>query len=411
MPEYLKLQSLNDSKQLFWQHLAHLRPGIEEIDSRNALGRVIAEDICSNEFLPAFTRSTVDGYAVQAASTHGASDSLPAYLDLVGEVPMGTETTLVIQSGQTALIHTGGMLPPGADAVVMMEQTQTAANDVIEVLKPVTSGENLVLKGEDVKPGEVVIPTGTLVRAAEIGGLLALGILRVKVTKKPRVAILSSGDEVILPEQTPQPGQVRDINSDMLSALVKANGGISQTHPILPDQKDVLQQAIRKAYDDSDLVIVTAGSSASTRDMTSEVLNSMGSPGVLVHGINIKPGKPTILAVCDGKPMIGLPGNPVSALVIAHLIVKPLLERMTGFTHHNLVPVVTADLAVNLPSIAGRDEYFPVRLYRQDDHFIADPIFYKSNLIYSLVRADGLVHIEPDSTGLIAGTIVEVTLF
>lgn len=411
MPEYLKLKSLHDAREIFWQNLTHLRPATEEIFSQAALDRVTVDDVCSEEFSPSFTRSTVDGFAVQATSTHGASDSLPAYLDLVGEVPMGSQTTLTVKSEQTALIHTGGMLPAGADAVVMMEQTQTAANNVIEVLKPVTEGENIVLKGEDVKPGDVVIPAGTLVRAAEIGGLLALGITSVKVAKKPLVAILSSGDEVIAPDQTPLPGQVRDINSDMLAVLVTASGGTARTYPIMPDRKEDIEIAIREAYKEADLVIVTAGSSASTRDMTAEVLNTMGKPGVLVHGINIKPGKPTILAVCDGKPMIGLPGNPVSALVIAHLIVKPLIERMVGFTHHRIQPVVSARLAVNLPSIAGRDDFFPVRLFRQHDHCIADPIFYKSNLIFSLVRADGMVHIEPDQTGVEAGSNVEVILF
>lgn len=408
MPEYLKLKSLEDAKALFWKELSSLQPQFEEMDSASALGRVTLEDICSSEYLPAFTRSTMDGYAVLASSTHGASEALPAYFDQVGEVPMGAETDIVLQSGQTALIHTGGMLPNGADAVVMMEQTQDVGNGVIEVLKPVTMGENIVIKGEDVKPGEVVIPAGTLIRPQEIGGLLALGILKVRVARQPVIAILSSGDEVIRADQTPLPGQVRDINSDMLASLVTENGGIPHIYPIMPDRLDEIERAIREAYQYSDAVVVTAGSSASTRDLTAGVINSMGKPGVLVHGINIKPGKPTILAVCDGKPMIGLPGNPVSALVIATLIVKPMLHRMVGWIHHRVQPVIPARLAVNLPSVAGRDDYFPVRLYRQEDHCIADPIFYKSNLIYSLVRADGLVHIEPERTGLPAGEKVEV---
>lgn len=411
MPEYLKLKSLAEAKKLFWDNLSQLHPVEEEIESRTGLDRVTAVDVCSAEFLPAFTRSTVDGFAVLASSTHGASEALPVYLNLVGEVPMGMESNIKIDGEQTAVIHTGGMLPQGADAVVMMEQTQTTADKVIEILKPVSAGENIVLKGEDVQPGDVVIPAGTPIRPAEIGGLLALGITRVKVARKPLVAILSSGDEVIPPENTPAIGQVRDINSDALASLVFESGGLPQVYPIMPDDAEQIAAVISQAYQSSDLVVVTAGSSASTRDMTAEVLDSLGKPGVLVHGINVKPGKPTILAVADGKPLIGLPGNPVSALVIAHLILKPLIHKMVGLIHHRVQPVINATLAVNLPSLAGRDDYYPVRLFRRPDHCIADPIFYKSNLIFSLVRADGLVHIPPDKTGVPAGETVEVILF
>lgn len=411
MPEYLKLKSLAEARQLFWDNLSQLHPIEEEIESRTALGRVTAVDVCSAEFLPAFTRSTVDGFAVLASSTHGASDALPVYLTLAGEVPMGMESTIKIDGEQTAIIHTGGMLPEGADAVVMMEQTQSTAGNLIEILKPVSAGENIVLKGEDVKPGDVVIPAGTPIRPAEIGGLLALGITKVKVTRKPIVAILSSGDEVIPPEDTPAIGQVRDINSDALASLVLESGGLPQVYPIMPDDQEQITAVINQAFRSSDVVVVTAGSSASTRDMTAEVLDSLGKPGVLVHGINIKPGKPTILAVADGKPLIGLPGNPVSALVIAQLILKPLIHKMVGLTHHRVQPVINAILTVNLPSLAGRDDYYPVRLFRRPDHCMADPIFYKSNLIFSLVRADGLVHIPPEKTGVPAGETVEVILF
>ncbi len=411
MPEYLKLKSLSDAKKIFWENLSQLHPVEEEIESRAALNRVTFGDILSTESLPPFTRSTVDGYAVIASSTHGASDALPVYLDLVGEVAMGAEAQIKLEGQQTALIHTGGMLPEGADAVVMMEQTQKTDGTSIEVLRPVSAGENIVLKGEDVKPGDVVIPAGTPMRPAEIGGLLGLGITSVKVAKKPRVAILSSGDEVIPPENAPMIGQVRDINSDSLASLVAEAGGSPQVFPIMPDDREKINATLKKAYRSADVVIVTAGSSASTRDMTAEVFDSLGKPGVLVHGINIKPGKPTILAVCDGKPLVGLPGNPVSALVIANLIVKPLIQRMLGLAHHRFQPVIEARLTVNLPSQAGRDEYFPVRIFRRQNHCTADPIFYKSNLIFSLVRADGMVHIPPEKTGVPAGETVEVILF
>lgn len=410
MPEFLKLHSLSEATEKYWKALQGYQPAVEEVDTREALGRVTAEDIFSAEFLPSFTRSTHDGYAVQAASTFGASESLPSYLNMIGEVPMGSIPEFKIKQDETALIHTGGMLPEGADSVVMLEQTQVTPSKIVEILKPVTAGENTLVKGEDVKPGDVVIPAGVKLRPAEIGGLLALGILKVKVTQKPVVGLLSSGDEVVAPEKDPLPGQVRDINSYTLAALVEQAGGIPKIYPIMPDNSEKIQKEMKEALKTVDILIATAGSSASTRDMTVEVMQSLGEPGVLVHGINIKPGKPTILAVCSGKPLVGLPGNPVSALVIAHLIVRPLVEKCSGMKRTTIDAVLQATLAVNLSSVAGREDYYPVKLIRHSDKWIAEPIFFKSNLIYSLARADGLVHIYPDQTGVMAGEIVEVVL-
>lgn len=410
MPEFLNLHSLKDAVEKYWKALEHYRPIPEQIESKDAVGRVTFEDIISSEYLPAFTRSNVDGYAVQASSTFGASESMPAYLTVVGEVPMGGSPDFKIKPDEAALIHTGGMLPEGTNAVVMLEQTQITPSKVVEILKPVTAEENVVVKGEDVRPGDVVIHGGVKLRPAEIGGLLALGILKVKVAKKPIVAILSSGDEVIPPEKNPLPGQVRDINSYSLASLVIQAGGEPRLYPIMPDRQEAIEKEMRSALQTADILIVTAGSSASTRDMTAEVMQSMGEPGVLVHGINIKPGKPTILAVCNNKPLVGLPGNPVSALVIAHLIVRPLIEKCSGMKKLSIIPTIQATLAVNLPSLAGREDYFPVRLVNRGNKLIAEPVFYKSNLIYSLVHADGLVHIIPDKTGLMAGETVEVIL-
>lgn len=410
MPEFLKLHSLTDATTKFWKALEGYHPVPEEVDTQSALHRVTYENITSPEFLPAFTRSSVDGYAVWAASTFGATESLPSYLSVIGDVPMGAVPEFTIKPDEAALIHTGGMLPDGADAVVMLEQTQITPAKIVEVLKPVTAGDNTLVKGEDVKPGDRVIPPGVKMRPAEIGGLLALGILKVKVAKKPIVGILSSGDEVISPDQEPLPGQIRDINSYTLSALVEEAGGIPRIYPIMPDNREDIQKQMEEALQEVDILIATAGSSASTRDMTAEVMHSLGEPGVLVHGINIKPGKPTILAVCNGKPLVGLPGNPVSALVIAHLIVRPLVERCSGLKRASIIPTIHATLAVNLSSLAGREDYYPVQLIRHGEIWIAEPIFFKSNLIYSLARADGLVHILPDQTGVMAGETVEVVL-
>ena len=334
----------------------------EVIPTSDSLGRVVKDPVLAPEPLPAFTRSTVDGYAVHAADTYGASDSMPAYLPLVGEVPMGAAPTFDLPRGAAAAIHTGGMLPTGADAVLMLEHSQLSRPEELEVLRAVATGENLLKVGEDVEIGQTVLSAGALLRPAEIGGLLALGITTIEVVRPPRVAILSSGDEVIPPQEVLQPGQVRDINSYSLSALVVQAGGEPVRYGIVADREEALETALQTALAECDLVVVTAGSSASTRDLTATVVNRMGKPGVLVHGVNVKPGKPTILAVCDGKAVIGLPGNPVSALVIARLFVVPVIERLLGLTADKIRPSVPARLTVNLASLAGREDFIPVRL-------------------------------------------------
>jgi molybdopterin molybdotransferase len=410
MPEFLELLPPADALALLLDHLPAPRALTEEIDTAQALNRVTARAVTAPEALPAFSRSTVDGYAVRARDTHGASDSLPAYLGLVGEVPMGSSAGFSIGAGQAALIHTGGMLPGGADAVVMLEYTQTARSGEIEVLRAAAAGENVLHAGEDVQVGDEVLPAGRRLRPAEIGGLMALGLVRVPVVVKPRVGILSSGDEVIDPSQQAGPGQVRDVNSYSLAALVEKHGGEPRRYSIIPDRRDAMEQALRLAWEECDLVVVTAGSSASTRDLTAEVIDGLGRPGVLAHGVNVKPGKPTILAVCDGKPVIGLPGNPVSALVIAGLFVAPVIERCLGLPQDYPRPAVSAVLTTNLASQAGREDWVPVRLAHSAAGYRAEPIFYKSNLIFTLAQADGMLHIPADATGLEVGAEVLVEL-
>jgi molybdopterin molybdotransferase len=364
---------------------------------------------------------------------------------------MGDMPESKLGQGHCMTIHTGGMLPEGADAVVMLEYTQTTLgsglrpdpNDMteIEIFKSVAVGENVIAVGEDVAQGQVVQPKGSLMRPAEIGGLMALGITQVRVSKKVRVGLISSGDEVVLPSRSPRPGQVRDVNSYTLAALVTKSGGEPVLYGIVGDTFDALKKVAAEALVECDVVVITAGSSASTRDMTANVIDQLGEPGVLVHGLNTRPGKPTILGVCDGKAVIGLPGNPVSALVNGYLLVVPLIERLLGQTPRPKA-VVQARLTVNLPSQAGREDWWPVRLLRPErsdsegdvqskggtladkrpsttpslrsgsaqDVYDADPIFGKSNLIFTLAAADGLLRIPPDATGLSAGEMVEVVL-
>jgi molybdopterin molybdotransferase len=280
-------------------------------------------------------------------------------------------------------------------------------NSEIEIFKSIADGENVIRIGEDVAQNQLVIPKGTQIRPAEIGGLMALGITSIHVAKKPRVGLISTGDEVIDPSQTPRPGQVRDINSYTLGALVEKAGGVAVRYGIFSDQFQVLKEAAAQALSECDMVLITAGSSASTRDMTADVIRTLGEPGVLVHGINTRPGKPTILGVCSGKAVIGLPGNPVSALVNGYLFVVPVIEKSLGALPKPKASV-QAKLTVNLPSQAGREDWWPVA--KPKDEWQAEPIFGKSNLIFTLAAADGLLRIHPDATGLSAGEVVEVIL-
>ncbi len=410
MPEFLTLLPPDNARLLWLNSIAARDPVFQTIKTINLLGRVTAENVKAAQPLPAFTRSTVDGYAVRARDTYGASDTLPGYLAMMGEVPMGSASQLMLSPGKCALIHTGGMLPPGADAVVMLEFTQPVRPGEVEIQRAVAQGENVIQIGEDVTADQVVIPKGVRIRPAEIGGLMALGFKELRVVKKISVGLISSGDEVVPPSQDTQPGQVRDINSYTLGALVSQAGAKPIYYGIVPDKFDLLKAKAGKALRECDVVVITAGSSASTRDMTAEVIASLGQPGVLVHGINTRPGKPTILGVCEGKAVIGLPGNPVSALVNGYLFVIPLIEKLLGMIVKPPLPSVRARLTLNLPSQAGREDWQPVKLVSSPTGWLAEPIFGKSNLIFTLAAADGLIKIHPDANGINAGEIVDVVL-
>lgn len=413
MPEFLHLVPPQAALDRLLENIPHksIPLGFEECLTTQALGRVTYALVQAPYPLPSFPRSSVDGYAVRAVDTYGTSEGLPAYLSMIGEVPMGSDPGFKLSAGQCALIHTGGMLPEEADAVIMVEYTQISQKGEVEILRATAVGENVIKVGEDVEKGEVVIPAGVHLRPAEIGGLMALGITRLPVTRKPVVGILSSGDEVVSPQDEIRPGQVRDVNTYTLSALVVENGGKVQAYGIIPDQLESLYTATTRAFGECDLVVITAGSSASSRDLTADVINRLGKPGVLVHGINIRPGKPTILAVCDGKVVIGLPGNPVSALVIAGLFLVPVLSALSGLRQLRPKPSTLARLTTNIPSQAGREDWVAVRLLHSVSGYQAEPIFGKSNLIFTLARADGLVRIPLDATGLSAGETVEVIFF
>jgi molybdopterin molybdotransferase len=410
MPEFFTVLTPADALAKLWQHLP-LAPQSETIATAEALGRVTFERLLAPAPLPAFPRSTMDGYAVRAPDTFGASASLPAYLILAGEAPMGRAPDFDIRPGQCALVHTGGMLPAGADAVVQVEVTQKSHENEIEILRAVAPGENVLRVGDDITAGAEVLAAGHWLRPQDLGGLIALGITQVKTARRPRVALLATGDEVVAPDVVPAPGQVRDVNSYSVAGQIAQAGGIPVRRGIAPDNFDQLKAAAKSALAADDALVLSAGSSVSVRDLTAAVVNDLGKPGMLVHGVAVKPGKPTILAVAGGKPVFGLPGNPVSAMVIADLVVVPTIYRMQGCLNPPPRQSARARLTHNLPSQAGRVDYVPARLLERDGEQWAEPVFGKSNQIFTLIFADGMIVVPSDSNGLEAGELVAVRLF
>jgi molybdopterin molybdotransferase len=410
MPEFFNVFAPDVALQTLLERLQK-RVATATVPTHQALGRVTAEAVLATEHLPAFPRSTMDGYAVRAHDTFGASESLPAYLEVVGEVRMGQAPDITLATGQATVAYTGGMLAYGADAVVMVENTQKIDATSIEVLRPVAPGENVVQVGEDVRLGEVIVPAGCLLRPQDIGGLLALGMTQVKVRCRPRVAIVSTGDEIVAPEVTPAPGQIRDINTYTIAALVEQAGGVPVPMGVVQDDYEMQRQVAVEGLAQADMLIFSAGSSVSSRDMTVQVLQSLGPPGVLVHGIAHRPGKPTIMALIEDKPAFGLPGNPVSAMIVFRLLVRPTLYVLTGCTQVPQPRTVQARLTKNIPSVTGREDHVQVRLSHTDGELRAEPVFGKSNLIYTLIRADGVVVVPLDQGGLYAGAEVPVQLY
>jgi molybdopterin molybdotransferase len=408
--EFLKLVTPDEALARLNAYL-HTLVGTESINTADALGRVIGSDIHAPENLPSFPRSTMDGFAVRAGDTYGASEGLPIYLHVIGEMPMGSSSDILIHKGEAVKVHTGGMVAHGADAVVMIENTQQAHEATIEVSRPLAPGENILTVGDDIKVSEILFSGGHVLRPQDIGGLMALGITEVKVFIRPRVSIISAGDEVISPDRTPAIGQVRDINTYTISSLVKQAGGIPVSCGVIPDDQTELSKAAAVGIRDSEVLVISSGSSVSTRDITARVISSLGSPGVLVHGVSLRPGKPTILAVVNGKPVFGLPGNPVSAMVVFDLFVRPAIYRVSGCLQPPRPPTMTASLTRNIASTTGREDYVPVILEYVNGQYRATPVFGESNLITTLVRADGLARIPLDKHGLTEGEIVSVRLF
>ena len=387
----------------------------ESIELDQALGRVPVETVRAPGPLPGFARSTVDGYAVVAADTYGASEALPAYLDLSGAVAMGTAPQVAVAAGAAVSIPTGGALPEGADTVVMVEHTQQTMPGSVEVVRPVAPGDGVVRADEDLAAGDVLVPAGRPLRAQDLGVLAAAGVTTVQAHTRPNVGIVSTGDEVVAPDTARlEPGQVRDATASALHALVHQAGGTPRSYGIVPDDAAALERVLRDAVAECDVVVVSAGSSVGARDETAGVVELLGPPGIVCHGIAVRPGKPTLLAQSGDVPVVGLPGNPLSALVVFRLVGLPLVRRVGGCTDVPPEPTVRARLTRQVPSLAGRLDVVQVRVAHCDGPggvATAEPVFGASALLSVLTSADGYVCVPEESTGLDGDAEVVVTLY
>lgn len=384
--------------------------GIEELHIHDAFSRVLAKDLIAGEDLPGFRRSCMDGYAVNAASTFGASESGPAWLILKGSVAMGETPDFELLPGEALRISTGGMLPKGADAVVMIEHTEAVDEQSIEIYKAVAPLQHVIDVTEDFAKNQAVIEKGRLMRPQEIGLAAGLGHTRIQAYQVPRVGIISTGDEVIPVDKMPEPGRIRDINSYSLSALVTQAGGEPIRYGIVKDDPKALKAMCKKALAHTDMVLISGGSSVGTRDYTVDVLSSLQDTRILLHGISISPGKPTILAKSGQTPVWGLPGQVVSAMVVFQVVVTAFLHRLRGLSRPILQVKRPARLSRNIASSQGRRDFVRVMLEENGRDLVAHPILGKSGLIRTMVQADGLLEIGEPVEGLEKGSMVDVML-
>jgi len=399
----LFLQVVSVSEAIAEVRNVAVRCGDEPVPLIEALHRILAEDVHADVDIPGFTRSVVDGFAVRSADTTGSSDAIPSMFPFSGRVTMGASAVTSLRSGECIYVPTGGILPEGADAVVMIEHTEQIGKEVL-VKKPAAQGENVLFFNEDFSKGEPVVQRGKRLSAQDIGVLAAAGCRDVPVVRMPRIGILSTGNELVPVTVRPEAGQVRDVNSYVIASMVKEWGCLPEIYGIIIDERETLSEVIRKATSECDAVLISGGSSKDDRDIVAAIIAEQGR--VLVHGIAIAPGKPTIIGQCSGTPVIGLPGHPASAFIVLIAIVRHLITAMTGETSGN-VRTLQATLGQNVSSSKGREDY--VRVAVRDG--IATPLFGKSGLLNTLVKSTGIVRIPAESEGLETGTLIEVIVW
>jgi molybdopterin molybdotransferase len=396
------------------EKLSRKAPREKKVPIEEALGMVCSADVAAPEDLPAFARSTVDGFAVRAADTFGATETMPAYLNIAGEIFMGERAGSVLSKGVGVKIPTGGMLPGGADAVVMYEHVQAVDEKMIEVLRPVVPAENVIQAGEDVRRGDSVLRKGRRLRPQDIGACAGLGIAEIMVYERPVAAIISTGDEIVPMTEKPAEGQVRDINSFVLSGMIANSGAVALRKGISRDDYETIRSVIEASAKDADAILVSGGTSVGTRDMVARIIDDIGTPGVLFHGVSLKPGKPMIGGVIGDVPVFGLPGHPAAVGICFNIFIAPVLDLLSGLAERSpkyRLCTVQARLSRNISSSQGREEHVRVALEEREDGLWAVPVLGKSGLITTLVKADGTFVVPLNVNGIEQGETVEVRLF
>jgi molybdopterin molybdotransferase len=408
---FRKLLTLDEAKEAIESHFQLFPIGEEQAPLLEAYNRVLKEDVISPLDIPPFNRSTVDGYAVKSADTVDADENQPATLSVVGSVNIGEQPKISIGKGETVEIVTGAPIPDGADAVVMVEDTERE-DERLQIYTSATLNENVMKKGSDIKKGEKVLSSGKVLGSAEIGVLAALGLTSVKVSKMPMVAVLSTGGEIAESGKPLLPGKIYDINAYSLSAAVIESGGKPVYFGVVPDDKDKLTKALKCAVASADMVITSGGVSVGPKDYTPQIVDSLGKPGLVVYGIALKPGKPTAVGFVGEKPVFALPGHSASALLNFILLARPLIQRLAGRPVAEL-RAVKAVAGCRMFSAKGRRTFVMIRLeWDKTCKLIAEPVETgASGAITTLSKADGFVEIPENEQFVDAGQEVTVRLF
>ena len=407
--DMFKVHSVEEAKLKLIENLNEYSFETEKIEVINARGRILGEDVYANIDVPHFRRSTVDGFAVVAKDTFGASESMPVFLQIIGEVKMGHEVVREVVSDKAIYVPTGGMIPDGADAVVMVEYIERFDDNNMALYKSVVPKENIIGIGDDIQKGEKVLSRGGALRSQDLGVLSSIGIDKVKVFKMPKIAIISTGDEIVDSKEIANLGQIRDINTYTLSAMAESIGCIVNQRDVVRDDFNKLKDVLIKSIDNNDIVVISGGSSVGTKDMTSKVIEDLEDSNVFVHGVSIKPGKPTILGRVKGKPLFGLPGQPVSAMIVFKVFVEYFINKVMGREEVN--SFIEAVSSVNIHSDQGKETYQMVSLEKNLEEYTAHPVYGKSGMITLMSRAKGYIKVPANKEGVKAGEKVKVYLF
>lgn len=404
--EFFNTVSVEEARDLINTHFADYKFESEDIDILDSLDRILAKDIYSDIHVPEFDRSTVDGYGINVTDSHGATDSIPSILNIVGEVKMGEKPSQSIRPGETMYVPTGGMIPQGANGVIMVENTEKLDDNTLLLYKAIAEGSHIVSKGEDIEKGSLVLKRGKKITPEVMGVLASLGIGKIKVYKKAKFYIISTGDEIIDLDEELFLGKVRDINTYGLFGEIQKLGGQVIGKAIVKDDYELLRIEVEKAADMADVVLISGGSSVGTRDYTYRVIDSLEGRGVFVHGVSIKPGKPTIIGEGKGKLIFGLPGHPVSSILLFKTFVEEYIKSKLGLVE--IKPRIKAIIDFNFPSSPGKLTYQLVRLEEREGVFYASPSFGRSGLISLLAKSQGYIVLEAHEEGIYKGEEREV---